>query len=29
MITAPQFLRDGDNVDILFHAEEEKPLTWI
>ena len=27
MINAPQFLRDGDNVDILFHAEEEKPLT--
>ena len=24
MINAPQFLRDGDNVDITFHAEEEK-----
>lgn len=27
MINAPQFLKDGDNVDILFHAEEEKPLS--
>ena len=27
MINAPQFLKDGDNVDIPFHAEEEKPLS--
>ena len=27
MINAPQFLIDGDNVNILFHADEERPLT--
>ncbi|MCI5055676.1 MAG: elongation factor P [Flavobacteriales bacterium] len=27
LINAPQFLKDGDEVDIVFHAEEEKPLT--
>lgn len=26
-INAPQFLKEGDNVDILFHAEEELPLS--
>lgn len=26
LINSPQFLRDGDNVDIIFHAEEERPL---
>lgn len=27
MINAPQFLKEGDMVDITFHAEEEKPLS--
>ena len=27
MINAPQFLKEGDMVDIMFHAEEEKPLS--
>ena len=27
MINAPQFLKDGDNVNILFHADEEKALS--
>jgi elongation factor P len=27
MITAPQFLREGDTVDVLFHAQKEIPLT--
>ncbi len=27
MVNAPQFLKDGDNVDILFHADEEKALS--
>jgi elongation factor P len=27
MINAPQFLIEGDMVDIMFHAEEEKPLS--
>mgnify|MGYP001307713169 CR=1 FL=1 len=26
LINAPSFLKDGENVDILFHAEEELPL---
>ena len=24
MINAPQFLKEGDMVEIIFHAEEEK-----
>ncbi len=27
LINAPQFLKDGDMVEITFHAEEETPLT--
>ncbi|MAY84712.1 MAG: elongation factor P [Flavobacteriales bacterium] len=27
MISAPQFLKEGDKVDILFHAEEERALS--
>lgn len=27
LINAPQFLKEGDNVNILFHAEEETPLS--
>ena len=27
LINAPSFLKDGENVDILFHAEEEKALS--
>ena len=27
LIDAPQFLKDGDMVEITFHAEEETPLT--
>tara|TARA_B110000503_G_C7066349_1_gene378944 strand:+ start:171 stop:701 length:531 start_codon:yes stop_codon:yes gene_type:complete len=27
MINAPQFLKEGDMVDITYHAEEEKPLS--
>ncbi len=27
MINAPQFLKEGDMVDIMYHAEEEKPLS--
>ena len=27
LINAPTFLKDGENVDILFHAEEEKALS--
>ena len=27
MINAPQFLKEGNEVEILFHAEEEKPLS--
>lgn len=27
MINAPQFLKEGDIVEIQFHSEEEKPLT--
>ena len=27
MINAPQFLKEGDMVEIMFHAEEEKPLS--
>jgi elongation factor P len=27
MINAPQFMKNGENVDILFHADEEKPLS--
>jgi len=27
MINAPQFLKEADMVDIMFHAEEEKPLS--
>lgn len=27
MINAPQFLKEGNDVEILFHAEEEKPLS--
>ncbi len=27
IINAPQFLKDGQEVVILFHAEEERPLT--
>ena len=26
LINAPQFLKEGENADILFHAEEEKIL---
>ncbi len=26
LVNAPEFLRDGDEVDIVFHAEEERPL---
>lgn len=26
LINSPQFLREGDSVDILFHAEEERPM---
>ena len=27
LINAPSFLKDGENVEILFHAEEEKALS--
>jgi elongation factor P len=27
LIDAPQFLKDGDVVEIVFHADEERPLT--
>lgn len=27
MINAPSLLKEGDMVDIMFHAEEEKPLS--
>ena len=27
MINAPQFLKEGDMVDIMYHAEAEKPLS--
>jgi elongation factor P len=27
MVNSPQFLKEGDNADILFHAEEERVLT--
>lgn len=27
LINAPQFLKDGEVVEIVFHAEEERPLT--
>ncbi|PCJ84240.1 MAG: elongation factor P [Flavobacteriales bacterium] len=27
LINAPQFLKEGDEVEILFHAELEKPLS--
>jgi elongation factor P len=27
MISRPEFLREGDNLEILFHAEKELPLT--
>jgi elongation factor P len=27
MISRPEFLKDGDNIEILFHAEQETPLT--
>ncbi len=27
LINAPQFLKEGDEVEITFHAEEEMPLT--
>jgi elongation factor P len=26
MINAPQFLKEGNDVEIMFHAEEERPL---
>ena len=26
LINAPQFLKEGENVEILVHAEEERPL---
>ena len=26
LINAPQFLKDGQNVEIVFHADEERPL---
>ena len=29
MINAPQFLKEGDMVEIMFHAEEEKPLSCV
>jgi len=27
LINSPQFLKEGDNVNILFHADEELPLS--
>jgi elongation factor P len=27
MIDSPQFLKEGMNIEILFHAEKEVPLT--
>ncbi len=27
LINAPQFLKEGDMVEILFHADEERPLS--
>ena len=27
MINAPQFLKEGENISVQFHAEEEMPLT--
>lgn len=27
LINAPQFLKEGNNVNILFHADEENPLS--
>jgi len=27
MISRPEFLKEGDNLEILFHAEQEMPLT--
>ena len=27
MISRPEFLKEGDNIEILFHAEQELPLT--
>lgn len=27
MISRPEFLKEGDNLEILFHAEKELPLT--
>ena len=27
MINAPEYLKEGSVVDIMFHAEEEKPLS--
>ena len=27
LISAPQFLKDGDSTDIMFHADEELPLS--
>lgn len=27
MINAPDFLKEGNDVDIMFHAEEERPLS--
>ena len=27
LINAPQFLKEGAMVDILFHADEERPLS--
>lgn len=27
MISTPELLREGDNLEILFHAEQEMPLT--
>ena len=26
-VPSPQFLKEGEKVDILFHADEEKPLS--
>src|SRR5690554_1230702 len=27
LINAPEFLKEGNDVDIMFHAEEERPLS--
>ena len=27
MINAPEFLKEGENVEIMFHAENEEPMS--